>query len=187
MVLARSITSSPRPLSTARTMYRLKPLTCSAVIVGGMESSWRFTSTSTSSRPVVAQGFLDSRSQFLRLSPRAGPRMPAASASWAKFGLTRSVAKSSSPAAFISSSTKPSALLLKTTSLTGSLSWRKRQQLAQQHGQTAIAGEADHLAVREGSLGTDGLRQRVGHRAMRERAQQAALCRSCADSGRPRW
>jgi len=52
------------------------------------------------------------------------PSTPAASAIFAKSGLRRSVAKSSMPAAFISSSTKARALLLKTISFTGKSSCR---------------------------------------------------------------
>src|ERR1700681_3785735 len=51
LIFARSTISSPRPLSTALSVNRLKPFTCSAVIVGGMESSCRLTSTSTGAGP----------------------------------------------------------------------------------------------------------------------------------------
>lgn len=39
LILARSMISLPRPLRTALSMNRLKPLICSRVIVGGMASS----------------------------------------------------------------------------------------------------------------------------------------------------
>ena len=39
----------------------------------------------------------------------------------------------------------------------------------------AVAGETDHLPPGKGGLGPDGLRQGVGHRAVNERTQQAAL------------
>jgi hypothetical protein len=35
-------------------MKRLKPFICSRVIVGGMESSWRFTRTSTKARAATS-------------------------------------------------------------------------------------------------------------------------------------
>lgn len=39
LTLARSMISSPRPLKTAFSMNKLKPLACSRVIVGGIASS----------------------------------------------------------------------------------------------------------------------------------------------------
>ena len=49
----------------------------------------------------------------------------------------------------------------------------KREQIAHEHRQAAIAGERDDLATGISLLGPDGLRQRIGHRAMVERAEQA--------------
>ena len=50
-VSARSRTSSPRPLMTARSTQRLKPLTSSALIVGGMDSSCFAVTTSSTAGP----------------------------------------------------------------------------------------------------------------------------------------
>ena len=71
-----------------------------------------------------------------------------ASAIAAKSGLLRPVPKSRNPVDFCSSSTKPSAPLLNTTTFTGRSSCFEAQQVAHQHGEPAVAGERDHLAVR---------------------------------------
>ncbi len=52
--MTRSMTSSPRPLITARRSQRLKPLTCSAPIVGGMDSSCGAVTTSRTAGPSCA-------------------------------------------------------------------------------------------------------------------------------------
>ena len=52
LLIARSITSSPRPFSTALSAHRLNPIVCSIFIVGGIESSIRFTTTSTRAGPL---------------------------------------------------------------------------------------------------------------------------------------
>ena len=91
----------------------------------------------------------------------------------AKSGFSRSVPSPTKPAAFISSATKPSVPLLKITTFTGSFCWLERDQVAHQHGEAAVARERDHLAAGLRSLGADGLRQRVGHRAVRQRADEA--------------
>ena len=52
---ARSITSSHLPLRTARIMNRLNPSACCTVIVGGIESSCRFTFTSMTPMRIVAE------------------------------------------------------------------------------------------------------------------------------------
>src|SRR5262249_18972095 len=49
---ARSMTSSAWPLSTALTMNSVKPLAISAVIAGGITSSARLTTASTSTGPL---------------------------------------------------------------------------------------------------------------------------------------
>src|SRR5471032_1908386 len=55
LVRANSITSSPRPLITALSMYRLNPLACSSLIAGGMASSLVAVITSTSTGPSWAR------------------------------------------------------------------------------------------------------------------------------------
>src|SRR5215467_806891 len=52
LLIARSSTSSPRPFSTALSAHRLNPIVCSIFIVGGIESSIRFTTTSTRAGPL---------------------------------------------------------------------------------------------------------------------------------------
>lgn len=51
LVLARSMISSPRPLSTALIMKRPNPIIWSILIDGGRASSWRFTDTSSKAGP----------------------------------------------------------------------------------------------------------------------------------------
>lgn len=51
LVLTSSLISSPRPLRMARSMNRLKPLACSALMAGGMASSCLAVCTSTSTGP----------------------------------------------------------------------------------------------------------------------------------------
>ena len=57
LTLARSMSSSPRPLRTALSMNKLKPLACSKLTVGGMESSWRLTTTSTRAGPSCSRAW----------------------------------------------------------------------------------------------------------------------------------
>jgi hypothetical protein len=85
-VVIRSISSSPRPESTVRVAYKVKPLICSNVMVGGMDSSWRAVITSTSAAPswsnAVLRGFgkvvwrsarVPAASQCMTHSSGAGP------------------------------------------------------------------------------------------------------------------
>ena len=51
LVSAKSRSSPPRPLSTALRAHKLNPIAWSSLIVGGMESSIRFTTMSTSAGP----------------------------------------------------------------------------------------------------------------------------------------
>src|SRR6266550_4573047 len=51
LIFARSTISSPRPLRTALRVKRVKPFICARLIVGGMESSCRWTKTSTRAGP----------------------------------------------------------------------------------------------------------------------------------------
>ena len=60
------------------------------------------------------------------------------------------------------------------------------EQLAEQHRQAAVAGERDDLPARVGGLRADRLRQRVGHAAVVERADQPAPAVHGAGSARPR-
>ncbi len=50
----------------------------------------------------------------------------------------------------------------------------QREQLAEQHREPAVAGQRDRPGARAGGLGADGVRQRVGHGAVVERADQPA-------------
>jgi hypothetical protein len=63
---------------------------------------------------------------------------------------------------------------LNTTTFDRQVLLAQRDQLAEQHGQPAVAGQGDHLPARLGRLRPDGLRQRVGHRAVAERADDPA-------------
>ena len=47
-------------------------------------------------------------------------------------------------------------------------------ELAEQHGQPAIAGDRDHLTTRVRGLGAQGHRQGIGHRPVQERADETA-------------
>jgi len=51
LIFARSTISSPRPLITALSVKRVNPFICARLIVGGMESSCRWTKTSTKAGP----------------------------------------------------------------------------------------------------------------------------------------
>src|ERR1700686_4890136 len=113
------------------------------------------------------------------------PLMPMASAMAAKFGLTSSVPVSRKPVDFCSSSMKPSAPLLNTIILHGELELRQAQEIAHKHGEATIAGHRNHLAARKGRLGANGLRHRIGHRAMPERSHQAPLTIHCEVTRRP--
>src|SRR5699024_11084299 len=108
---ARSMSSVPRPESTVRIAKRAKPAACSALLVGGSDSSCRSTTTSSRAGPSWARNSCTADSRSLGSSTRK-PRMPTASETAAKFGLLRSVAWVTKPAAFISSSTKLSESLL---------------------------------------------------------------------------
>ncbi len=52
-----------------------------------------------------------------------------------------------------------------------------RQHVAHEHRQAAVTAHRDDLAVGVRELGADGLRQRVGHRAVQHRADEAAAAR----------
>ena len=64
--------------------------------------------------------------------------------------------------------------MLNTTILTRELLLAQREQLAEQHRQPAVAGQRDDLQAGVGGLGADGVRQRVGHGPVVERADQPA-------------
>ena len=49
----------------------------------------------------------------------------------------------------------------------------KREQLTEQHGEPAVAGQGHDLTARVRGLHADGLGQRVGHRPMVERPDQS--------------
>lgn len=51
LVFTNSNTSSPRPLITARIMYRLKPLAWASLILGGMPNSCLAVTTSSNTGP----------------------------------------------------------------------------------------------------------------------------------------
>lgn len=122
LVRARSKSSKPRPDSTVRIAKRANPLACSRVMAGGMDSSWRSVTTSSTAGPSCAR---NSSTAFGRSRDRSTRqlRMPRASPTAAKSGFSRSVAKVTNPAAFISSSTKLSEELLNTTTLAGRRIW----------------------------------------------------------------
>ncbi len=83
-----------------------------------MASSVRFTTASTRTGPSWASAAAMPSSTSAGSSSRM-PRMPTASAMAAKFGFLNSVPKSRKPVDFCSSSMKPSAPLLNTTTFTG--------------------------------------------------------------------
>ena len=74
LIFARSMISSPRPLRTALIMNRLKPVICSSVIVGGMESSCRCTTTSTSMGPLCSRASLRNHRSYLLGEFRGEPQ-----------------------------------------------------------------------------------------------------------------
>src|SRR6267154_1384504 len=57
--------------------------------------------------------------------------------------------------------------------LHGELELRQAQKIAHQHGESTVAGQRDHLALRESGLSPDGLCHRIRHRAVPERTDQA--------------
>ena len=79
--------------------------------------------------------------------------------------ILKSVAKSRMPAAFISSSTKASEPLLKTISLTGTFNWRSESKSPMSMANPP-SPKGNDLAARMADLRADGLRQRIGHRAV---------------------
>ena len=62
----------------------------------------------------------------------------------------------------------------------------ERDQLANQHRETAVTGEGDDLASGLARLHADRLRQCVGHRPVVEGSDAAAAVRSCAGTAPPR-
>src|SRR6202048_1603997 len=52
------------------------------------------------------------------------------------------------------------------------LELRQAKKIAHQHGESTVAGQRDHLALRESGLSANGLRHRIRHRAVPERADQ---------------
>ena len=68
----------------------------------------------------------------------------------------------------------PSVELLKTISLTGMSRPAAVSSSPISIDEAAVAAQRDHLAVGGADLRADGLRQRVGHRAVAERRQDAA-------------
>jgi len=90
----------------------------------------------------------------------------------AKFGLTSSVPVSRKPVDFCSSSIKPERTIVEHDYLHGELELRQAQKIAHQHGESTVAGQRDHLALRESGLSPNGLRHRIRHGAVPERADQ---------------
>ena len=78
------------------------------------------------------------------------------------------------PSAFISISTKASALLLKTTIFTGSWRWRSVSSSPISIARPPSPDRVIDLPPGLGGLDADRLRQRVGHAAVDERADQPA-------------
>src|SRR5258707_10739953 len=56
--------------------------------------------------------------------------------------------------------------------LHGELELRQAQKIAHQHGESTVAGQRDHLALRESGLRADCLRHRIRHGAVPERSHQ---------------
>ena len=62
---------------------------------------------------------------------------------------------------------------------------RNGEQLAHQHAQTTVTGHRDHLPARVAELGTDRVRQRVGHRPMHKRTDHPPAAIGGEVAGRP--
>src|SRR4051794_27187818 len=129
-------------------------------MLGGMGSTIRLTTASTSTGPSCAKASAMPRSTCSGVSSLM-PRTPTACAMAAKFGFLKLVPVSRKPDDFCSISMKPSAPLLNTTTLHRQAELHEAQEIAHQHGEAAIAGQRDHLPAGKRGLGADRLRHRV--------------------------
>ena len=140
-----------------------------------MTSSWRALTTSTSAGPSCASTSRSAPSSFCGSSTRIA-LMPIASAMAAKFGFLSVDARCrGSPIAFISSSTKPSVPLLSTITFTGRPIWVR----VMKSPIIMVKPPSPDIEItwRPGCAACAPIAcsMRVGHRAVVERADQAAL------------
>ena len=125
-------------------MYRLKPTACSAVIVGGIDSSCRLTTTSTSAGPSCAKAASSAgRRSFGILD--AGAENPGGLGELGEVRVDQVGAVGEPPGRLHLQLDEAERAVVEHHDLDRQVELPEREQVAEQHREPAVAGQADHL------------------------------------------
>src|SRR5262249_22273707 len=140
LVLARSITSSPRPLITARRSHTLNPLTSSGVMVGGIESSCLAITTSRRAGPSCFRASAAASGSSPGSSTRLA-KMPIALANRRKIGIVEVDIGAHKPCRFHLERHEAENAIVEDHNFDRQLHLGERDQVAHQHANPAVAGQ----------------------------------------------